>query len=321
MPHRTVRLLMIVAACVVVSTCAAPATKTRVSFPQGGDLSALGLAPCDPSQREILLAPNRPLTLLVHGCNASGGKFRILSQVFEEHGQQTVCFNYNDRDSLETSARQLRKAIASLLERQGRPELNILGHSQGGLVSRRALVREGNTSPIHPQEAAIRLVTVSSPFDGIKASADCGSLGYRVLTLGLTAAICRLAVGSKWNEIHPRAEFIRAPGLLEEAVNIHIAVQTDELGTCLRRDDQGRCAQGDFVFSLEEQHNASIEADRRVASRKLAAGHSEVVGQDGAAPWKLIRLLQAEKILNETPPEKRESIARLIEALFAEHAS
>jgi len=188
-------------------------------------------------------------------------------------------------------------------------------------VARRALVREGSAAPGHPRAGNVRLVTVSSPFDGIKASADCGFLGYRVLTLGLTAAICRLAVGAKWNEIHPRAEFIRVPGPLAEPVNTHIQVQTDELGTCLRKDDRGRCAQGDFVFSLEEQHNASIEADRRVASRKLAAGHSEVVGQDGAAPWKLIRLLQAEKILNETPPEKRESIARLIEALFAEHAS
>jgi len=312
---------MILAACVLVSTCAAPATRTPVRFPQGGDLSALGLAPCDPSQREMLLAPNRPVTLLVHGCNASGGKFRILSQVFEAHGQQTVCFNYNDRDSMEASARQLRKAIAALLERPGRPELNILGHSQGGLVARRALVGAANISAVHPQEATIRLVTVSSPFDGIKASADCGSLGYRVLTLGLTAAICRLAVGSKWNEIHPRAEFIRTPGPLGEAVSIHIAVQTDEAGTCLRRNDQGRCTQGDFVFSLEEQHNASIETDHRLASRQLKAGHSEVVGQDGAAPWKLIRLLQAEKILNETPPDKREAIARRIDALFADHAS
>jgi len=241
--------------------------------------------------------------------------------VFEAHGQQTVCFNYDDRDSMEVSARQLLKAIASLLGWQGRPELNILGHSQGGLVARRALVREGNTSLVYPRDATIRFVTVSSPFDGIRASADCGSLGFHLVTLGISAAICQIAAGSKWNEIHPRAAFIRAPGSLAEPVNIHIAVQTDELGTCLRSDDQGRCAQGDFVFSLEEQHNASIATDRRLASRRLKAVHPEVVGQDGTAPWKLIRLLQAEKILNETPPEKREAIARRIEALFADHAS
>jgi hypothetical protein len=32
-------------------------------------------------------------------------------------------------------------------------------------------------------------------------------------------------------------------------------------------------------------------------------------------------LLQAEKMLNETPPEKREAIARWIETLFADQAS
>src|SRR5664279_5705308 len=61
MPSRTLGCLMILAACVVASACAAPAARTQVRFPQGGDLSALGLAPCVPSQREVVLAPNRPV--------------------------------------------------------------------------------------------------------------------------------------------------------------------------------------------------------------------------------------------------------------------
>jgi pimeloyl-ACP methyl ester carboxylesterase len=311
------RLLPAFLVAALASACGTSAPRSHVRLSDGADLSRLGLASCDPTRPDIALDPDMPLTLLVHGCSFSNGRFRTLAQIFEAHGQQTICFNYNDRDSLEVSSGQLKNAITLLTSQLRKRELNIIGHSQGGLVAHRALIRERKDGAIQAEGSTLRLVTISSPFNGISASADCGSLTYHLLSLGVTAAICQIAAGSKWNEIHPRAEFIRVPGTLVEPVGLYLRVVTDERESCLRKDGQGRCAQKDFVFSVPEQQGPSMEANHRVTSREVKAGHSEVVGQEGSAPWKLIRVLQAEKILKPTPPEERQSVARLIEALFA----
>ena len=52
--------------------------------------------------------------MIVHGCFAAIGQFRSLADVFAFHGPQTVCFNYDDRDSLEASSAELIQAVDAL---------------------------------------------------------------------------------------------------------------------------------------------------------------------------------------------------------------
>ncbi len=281
----------------------------------GGEVRHLqGLAACthDPT-RARTLDPERPLVLLVHGCYASGGRFRSLARVFELHGQQAICFNYDYRDSLRTSADQLRTALRGLREHMRDDRITVIGHSQGGLVARAAL--SGEADP-HATPSAYRLVTVSSPFGGIDIASDCGRTWLHVVTLGISMAACQIATGSNWPEIHPRAEIVREPGALWPAVSGHLNVMTDERNTCRRLEPSGRCAESDFVFSLEEQWNERVLEDPRVESERIAAGHVEIVGDEEQRPEKLVAALQRHGVLAPTPPEKRQALARLMHALY-----
>ena len=65
------------------------------------ELNIPGLSSCTTSPDKTLeLNTDAPVTVIVHGCYGSAARFRALAQVFSFHGQQAVCFNYNDRDSL-----------------------------------------------------------------------------------------------------------------------------------------------------------------------------------------------------------------------------
>jgi hypothetical protein len=74
------------------------------------------LQPCtDSSNHTLQFNSSSPVTVLVHGCNGSAGRFRSLAQLYAFHGQQTVCFSYNDRDSLVDSSGQLITALDELV--------------------------------------------------------------------------------------------------------------------------------------------------------------------------------------------------------------
>ncbi len=212
-----------------------------------------GLSSCHPEDgTAITIDPTRPLTLLVHGCNFSTGGFRTLARLFEAHGQQTLCFNYDDRERLDVASSKLIAALEALETRLPNGEITIVGHSQGGLVSRHALVRD-RQRPMHVGSAfRIRLVTVSSPFAGIHSSRHCGLTWLHFVTLGVTALVCQGIAGSKWHDIYPGSSFMRHPGTLASAVISHVKIVTDERGTCRRARPDGRCAEGDFIFALDE---------------------------------------------------------------------
>ena len=276
-----------------------------------------GLDECDLEETaELRVHPERPLVVIVHGCNASGGRFRALAQVFEAHGQQTVCFNYDDRESmLETSA-NLRRALVAMEDHLHHQPITVLGHSQGGLVSRRALARGAAANDEPGPGASYRLITVSSPFNGIAASAHCASVGLHVATLGITALVCHAIAGDKWDEIHPDAEFMRAPGELLPGVEEHLVVVTDERGSCRRFDDAGTCVEDDFVFSVEEQWNGLFDGDERVGNVEVKAGHAAIVGGEDRPPIVLIDLLRGAGVLARAPATRREEIAALLGALY-----
>ena len=276
-----------------------------------------GLAPCRPGDGDLLrIDPNRPLTLFVHGCNFSAGGFKTLAQVFEAHGQQTICFNYNDRDRLEISSTRLMTAIEALSEIVPKEDITILGHSQGGLISRHALVHDGKRPLRVGADFHIQLVTVSSPFGGISSASHCGLTWLHVITLGLTAVVCQGITGSKWHEIYPDSRFMRRPGTLGSAVTKHIKIVTDERGACRRTRPNGHCAEDDYIFSLNEQSSAAVDGDSRVTSTAVKAGHVEIVGERGNPPTKLLEVLQAQDILARTPPERRTEMTRLLAQLY-----
>jgi len=78
--------------------------------------------------------------------------------------------------------------------------VTVVGHSQGALIARKALVAE-RPDPIGNDDLKLRLVTVSGPFAGIAAANQCGNPLARVLTLGLLGPLCKIVTGDKWSEI------------------------------------------------------------------------------------------------------------------------
>ena len=294
----------------------APRALVRLG-PTDAGVFVSGLSSCHPeSSGPVVLDATKPIILLVHGCNFSGGGFRTLASVFEAHGQQTICFNYNDRDELEESSAQLLSALGALERYIGPQRITVLGHSQGGLVARRALAKGRGISADASQRFSYRLVTVSSPFGGIAASRHCGLKWLHVATLGVTMAVCQAIAGSKWTEIYPGSDFMNHPGELDESVTTHLKIVTDERGTCRRQRADGSCAEGDLVFTVDEQYNDAVDANPLVAGVQVQAGHVEIVGEQGTPPMKLIHILQDERVMVQTPAERRDEIAALLRRIY-----
>jgi pimeloyl-ACP methyl ester carboxylesterase len=311
----TLRILLLtfVAA---LAACSSPAAQLQLAGSR--ELRESGeLGPCGGPKQAQALDRSAALVVLVHGCNASQGRFAALADLFELHGQQTLCFRYDDRRRVGEVARELRAAISGLAARLERTELTVLGHSQGGLVARTAMALQ-DAQPLLTQRGPLQvsLVTVSAPFNGIEAAADCGSKWLHALTLGTTLAVCRAIAGPKWRDIHPHARLVQQPGQLSELVSSHIEIRTDERNTCRTLRPDGRCAEGDYVFSIREQQNAKVDDDVRVTSDLVAAGHAEIVGKAEAPPHKLLSLLQQHGVLNATPADKQAALQALLERLF-----
>ena len=279
-------------------------------------ISIPGLSHCttDPDTR-LRLNSEQPVTIIVHGCFGSAARFRALSQVFAFHAQQSVCFSYNDRDSLDKSADELVAAMDALSAQMQNSQLTVIGHSQGGLIARRALADRAGRSA-QTTDLAPRLVTISSPFGGIAAASHCGSTTARWISLGLVVPVCRLISGSKWYEITRPSPFIQQPGTLLPQVVEHLKIVTDERGTCRRLGEQGRCAESDFVFTTEEQYFDAVDRELAVKNIEIAAGHAEVVGDHQMVPYKLITLLQQEGIMLGTEASRQAQLERLLARLY-----
>ncbi len=134
-----------------------------------------GLGPCTTNEdRTVSITSQEPMVLLVHGCYGSAARFRALAQVFAFHGQQALCFSYNDRDSMVKSSSELVGVLGQLQSALGNSELKIIAHSQGGLIARKALIKN-RQSPWDAGDAQVSLITISSPFAGITNASRCTS--------------------------------------------------------------------------------------------------------------------------------------------------
>jgi hypothetical protein len=318
------RALGAFASCVLLTACA-----SQTNYPPNQPLNNAGYLPeanvhtqisslsnCTSSEdRDLLLNSSEPVTVIVHGCFASAGKFRSLADVFAFHGQQTVCFNYDDRDSLEVSSAELIKSLEALSGVMQHPNIQVIGHSQGGLVARRALTKERDDRLL-TNETSVSLTTISAPFGGIEASAHCGSEMLAVLSLGLVKPLCRIITGGKYKEIPPNSNFMLNPGELLPVVGSHLKIATDEANTCREYNDKSVCIEDDYVFSLGEQNQPALEVDERLAQLTVKAGHVEIVGDVHTVPSKLIAILQSEGILNPTPVESQAALSKLLANLY-----
>lgn len=261
------------------------------------------------------LNSQEPVTIIVHGCFSSAGRFRALADVFAFHGQQAICFNYDDRERLSSSSANLIAAVEELSKSLEQPEITIIGHSQGGLVARRALISE-REGVFESDKTDIRLITVSAPFGGIKAASHCGSKPLAWLSLGVTKLICQAITGNKYRDIPPNSEFITIPGSLIPAVSEHLKIATDESGSCRRYNDRQACVEDDFVFSLDEQSQPALDHDTNLSSIVVKSGHVEIIGNGETSPTKLIQLLQQQEIMESTPAEKSLELAQFLTKLY-----
>ena len=285
-----------------------PSPDITVKLPQ--------LGPCTDSPEQALsLDSSKPVTVLVHGCNGSAGRFRSLAQLYAFHGQQAVCFSYDDRDSLVLSASQLIAAVGALAGKMQNREITVIGHSMGGLVARRAM--EGERRIEWERDGLnVNLVTVSAPVSGIAAAKPCGNRVLHWASLGLVPLSCMAATGDNWHEITPSSDFIRRPGPLIPPVRRYLKVVTDERGACRRRDAAGTCVESDFIFSLAEQYQPIIDGYPRLANVEVAAGHVEIVGYKGVAPHQLIAILQQQGLLAATAAEREIAFQLLMAELY-----
>lgn len=290
--------------------------KVILKTPQGDEQPIAHIDCCDDFTQEILeLDPTKEVFILVHGCRGSTGSFTTLRKVFESRGQQAICFGYDYRDKIEHCAADLLSAINRINHLVDPPRITVIGHSQGGLVSRRALISEREEQSLKTDKQNIRLVTISAPFNGIYASEHCGIPALHVLSAGLTVLICKGITGRTWTEINPRSDFINNPGTVVDNVIDHLKIVTDESETCRRFNEEGECIESDFIFSLEEQYHPLVDTDKRVTNVEIKAGHALVVGQYGQPPLELIDVLQNNNILKpdlvSTPAERNELLISL----------
>ena len=281
-------------------------------------LNIPGLGPCNDSlDRNVNLSSQHPVTILVHGCHGSAGRFRSLSEVMAFHGQQSACFSYNDRHSMMRSSRQLSDVIETLAQKLSESHITVIGHSQGGLVARKALVIDRD-DPIKTK-AKLQLVTVSAPLSGIRAARYCAVPALRVATLGVNDLVCWAISGSKWYEITDASEFISSPGELVPAVERYMLVSTDETGSCRKYNDNGSCIEDDYVFSLEEQRLPKVHSRVSPNEVQVKAGHVEIVGDYGITPKKLINILQKEGYIEPTEVARLKELDKLLVYLYGVH--
>ena len=312
-------LLANLTGCVTVSDDPALLTFDQSRLPPADiSLTIPGLGPCtDNPDRTLHLNSQQPVTVLVHGCFASTGRFRALAEVMAFHGQQTACFTYNDRDSMMLSSAQLAASLDTLAGQLRNKQITVVGHSQGALIARKALVAE-RPDAVQNKQLQLKLVTISGPFAGIAAAEQCGSPTpeMRLLTLGLIVPLCKIVSGDKWHEITSASDFIRQPGELLPQVQSYLKIDTDEQGACLQLNEAGGCAKQDKVFSLAEQFYKPVDESAKVKNVVVKAGHVEIVGDQRVAPLKLIALLQQNGILNQTEAKRGAAFNQLLDRLY-----
>jgi hypothetical protein len=285
-----------------------PPADITVSVPNLGSCT-------DSTEKSIQLDSQSPVIVLVHGCNGSAGRFRSLAQLYAFHGQQAVCYSYDDRESLVDNAEKLAVSVSKLADVTNNQQISIIGHSMGGLIARKA-VEEDYVSTNRLRDKNLQLVTISAPFSGIADAEHCGIESLHYLSAGIIPSICWLITGDNWDELPSSSHFIMFPEPLLPSVKKYLKIVTNEKDSCRYAEDDGPCIESDDVFSLDEQYHPMIDNYSNIIGVQVDAGHVEIVGNQRIVPRKLLSILQEYGMLYDTSPERREAFERLLAKLY-----
>ncbi|MDQ1036634.1 pimeloyl-ACP methyl ester carboxylesterase [Streptomyces sp. V3I8] len=111
-----------------------------------------------------LPTPTRPPVVLLHGFIDNRSVFVLLRRSLAQHGRQQIeSLNYSPLTcDIRTAAELLGRHIEEICERTGRQEVDIVGHSLGGLIARYYVQRLGGDVRVRT------LVTLGTPHAGTR---------------------------------------------------------------------------------------------------------------------------------------------------------
>ncbi|MFD0271204.1 esterase/lipase family protein [Streptomyces sp. NPDC127106] len=188
----------------------------------------------------------RPPVLLLHGFSDNRSVFVLLRRALTAGGGRRVeAYNYSPLTlDLRVAARSLARRVEELCERTGREQIDLVGHSLGGLVGRYYVQRLGGDARVGT------LVTLGTPHSGTRIAPfmDAHPLVRQIrpdspviAELRAPAPGCRTRCVAFWTEFdelmdppgtarieHPdlRAENIQVTGIGHLALAAHPAVAT-----------------------------------------------------------------------------------------------
>lgn len=219
------------------------------------------------------------IAVVVHGINPDHSDLDPLTRDLAGRGYAVVRFVYDDSERLHRSAARLRSALAGLRREANPRALQVVAHSMGGLVARRALTQDPLPAPPESPEAAqgrvpalqggATLVTIASPFGGF------GSANFARLDLGLGRPVYR--------DLGSGAKFIRQPGQLAPGVT-HVKVETDEADKVLPS------GASDDTVGQKSQTQSRVDEEARIVYR-VDRGHVGAVNQAGRLPGEVRGIL------------------------------
>ncbi|MGW1716287.1 esterase/lipase family protein [Streptomyces sp. NPDC002156] len=193
------------------------------------DPAAPSTLPETPTTTHLPTEPKPPVVLL-HGFIDNRSVFVLLRRSLAQHGRQQVeSLNYSPLTcDIRTAAELLGRHIEEICRRTGHPQVDIVGHSLGGLIARYYVQRLGGDFRVRT------LVTLGTPHSGTRVAplADAHPIvrqmrpGSQVLEeLRLPAPGCRTRFVSFWSDLDqlmdpPQTACVDHPDLLAQNVQV-----------------------------------------------------------------------------------------------------
>ncbi|MFD3314966.1 esterase/lipase family protein [Streptomyces sp. NPDC058694] len=132
--------------------------------PRTGTSTGTGTGTGDTPDTTRLPTPTRPPVVLLHGFIDNRSVFVMLRRSLAQHGRQQIeSLNYSPLTcDIRTAAELLGRHIEEICERTGHHEVDIVGHSLGGLIARYYVQRLGGDVRVRT------LVTLGTPHSGTR---------------------------------------------------------------------------------------------------------------------------------------------------------
>jgi pimeloyl-ACP methyl ester carboxylesterase len=146
---------------------------------------------CD-SSHALRPRDSAPLTVLVHGTNASPLQFLAACWYLRRHRIPYYCAAYNSRQSVAESVHEVQVHVEAELRRRHQPGIALIGHSQGGLIARLVARKLQRVPGIPPVKLC---VTLNAPQRGARLAHARNWISTR-LGLGVAQAYADMCQGS-----------------------------------------------------------------------------------------------------------------------------